>query len=74
MLHPVAVGSVKYLMFGDAVKIPNGDLVGDFQNNDAWIYGLRLTYQETQQFISKKFITSIGFLFEPLIAMFTIHL
>lgn len=44
----VAVSAgVKYLMFGDAKsKIPNGDLVGDFQNNDAWIYGLRLTYQK----------------------------
>ena len=44
----VAVSAgVKYLMFGDAKsKIPNGDLVGNFQNNDAWIYGLRLTYQK----------------------------
>lgn len=44
----VAVSAgVKYLMFGDAKsKIPNGDLVGDFQNNDAWIYGMRLTYQK----------------------------
>ena len=44
----VAVSAgVKYLMFGDTKsKIPNGDLVGDFQNNDAWIYGLRLTYQK----------------------------
>lgn len=44
----VAVSAgVKYLMFGDAKsKIPNGDLVGDFQDNDAWIYGLRLTYQK----------------------------
>nr|WP_286130635.1 outer membrane protein transport protein [Enhydrobacter aerosaccus] len=44
----VAVSAgVKYLMFGDAKsKIPNGDLVGNFQNNDAWIYGMRLTYQK----------------------------
>ncbi|EBK2343690.1 hypothetical protein ZQ79_23615, partial [Salmonella enterica subsp. enterica serovar Enteritidis] len=40
-------GGVKYLMFGDAkAKLPNGDIVGDFQDNDGWVYGLRLSYQK----------------------------
>lgn len=37
----------KYLMFGDAkAKIPTGALVGDFQDNDGMVYGLRLSYQK----------------------------
>lgn len=37
----------KYVMFGDAKsKIPTGDLVGEFSNNDGMVYGLRLTYQK----------------------------
>ena len=40
-------GGVKYLMFGDAkAKLPDGDIVGDFQDNDGWVYGLRLSYQK----------------------------
>ena len=40
-------GGVKYLMFGDAkAKLPNGDIVGDFQDNDGWVYGVRLSYQK----------------------------
>lgn len=40
-------GGVKYLMFGDAkAKIPDGSIVGDFQDNDGWVYGLRLSYQK----------------------------
>ena len=40
-------GGVKYLMFGDAkAKIPTGALVGDFNDNDGWVYGLRLSYQK----------------------------
>ncbi|MEX6457112.1 outer membrane protein transport protein [Moraxella osloensis] len=40
-------GGVKYLMFGDAkAKLPDGDIVGDFQDNDGWVYGVRLSYQK----------------------------
>ena len=40
-------GGVKYLMFGDAkAKLPDGNIVGDFQDNDGWVYGLRLSYQK----------------------------
>ena len=40
-------GGVKYLMFGDAkAKIPDGSIVGDFQDNDGWVYGVRLSYQK----------------------------
>ncbi len=40
-------GGVKYLMFGDAkAKLPDGSIVGDFQDNDGWIYGVRLSYQK----------------------------
>ena len=40
-------GGVKYLMFGDAkAKLPDGSIVGDFQDNDGWVYGLRLSYQK----------------------------
>ncbi len=37
----------KYLMFGDAkAKIPTNAVVGNFENNDGFVYGLRLTYQK----------------------------
>lgn len=37
----------KYLMLGDAkAKVPTGMIVGDFQDSDAWVYGLRLSYQK----------------------------
>ncbi|MFW2176562.1 MULTISPECIES: outer membrane protein transport protein [unclassified Moraxella] len=37
----------KYLMFGDAkAKLPTGTLVGDFADNDGFVYGLRLSYQK----------------------------
>lgn len=40
-------GGVKYLMFGDAkAELPDGEIVGDFQDNDGWVYGLRLSYQK----------------------------
>lgn len=40
-------GGVKYLMFGDAkAKLPDGSIVGDFQDNDGWVYGVRLSYQK----------------------------
>lgn len=40
-------GGVKYLMFGDAkANIPDGSIVGDFQDNDGWVYGVRLSYQK----------------------------
>lgn len=40
-------GGVKYLMFGDAkANLPDGDIVGDFKDNDGWVYGLRLSYQK----------------------------
>lgn len=40
-------GGAKYLMFGDAkAKLPDGSIVGDFKDNDGWIYGLRLSYQK----------------------------
>ena len=40
-------GGVKYLMFGDAkAKLPDGSIVGDFQDNDGWLYGVRLSYQK----------------------------
>ncbi|ATQ83067.1 hypothetical protein YHS_04075 [Moraxella osloensis] len=40
-------GGVKYLMFGDAkANLPDGSIVGDFQDNDGWVYGVRLSYQK----------------------------
>ena len=40
-------GGAKYLMFGDAkAKLPDGSIVGDFKDNDGWVYGLRLSYQK----------------------------
>ena len=40
-------GGAKYLMFGDAkAKLPTGDIVGDFKDNDGWVYGVRLSYQK----------------------------
>ena len=40
-------GGVKYLMFGDAkAKLPDGSIVGDFQDNDGWVCGVRLSYQK----------------------------
>lgn len=40
-------GGAKYLMFGDAkAKLPTGDIVGDFKDNDGWVYGVRLFYQK----------------------------
>ena len=40
-------GGVKYLMFGDAkAKLPDGSIVGDFQDNDGWVYGVGLSYQK----------------------------
>ena len=37
----------KYLWFGDAKgKLPTGKLVGDFQDNDGYILGLKLSYQD----------------------------
>lgn len=37
----------KYLMFGDAkAQLPDGSIVGKFSDNDAWVYGLRLSYQK----------------------------
>lgn len=37
----------KYLLLGDAkAKVPTGVVVGNFEDNDAWVYGLRLTYQK----------------------------
>lgn len=36
----------KYLKFGDATaKLPNGYIVGDFQDNDGYIAGIKLSYQ-----------------------------
>jgi len=36
----------KYLMFGDATaKLPNGYIVGDFQDNDGYAAGVKLSYQ-----------------------------
>lgn len=40
-------GGAKYLMFGDAkAKLPNGNVVGDFTDNDGMVYGVRLSYQK----------------------------
>lgn len=40
-------GGAKYLKFGDAkAKLPDETIVGDFTNNDGWVYGLRLSYQK----------------------------
>nr|WP_313062790.1 outer membrane protein transport protein [Moraxella sp. CTOTU49097] len=40
-------GGVKYLMFGDAkANLPDGSIVGDFKDNDGWVYGVRLSYQK----------------------------
>ena len=37
----------RYIWLGDAkAKIPNGQEVGEFKNNHATVYGLRLTYQK----------------------------
>ncbi|WP_019673714.1 OmpP1/FadL family transporter [Psychrobacter lutiphocae] len=37
----------KYLMFGDAKgKIPNGNIVSRFKNNDGYIVGVKLSYQD----------------------------
>ncbi len=37
----------KYLMFGDAKgKIPNGDIVSDFDDNDGFALGVKLSYQD----------------------------
>lgn len=37
----------RYIWLGDAkAKIPNGQQVGEFKNNHATVYGLRLTYQK----------------------------
>lgn len=39
----------KYLWFGDAKgQLPTGKLVGDFQDNDGYIAGLKLSYQAKQ--------------------------
>lgn len=27
-------------------KLPTGDIVGDFKDNDGWVYGVRLSYQK----------------------------
>jgi long-chain fatty acid transport protein len=36
----------KYLWFGDAkAKVPTGNIVGDFQDNDGYILGMKLSYQ-----------------------------
>ena len=36
-------------MFGDAkAKLPDGSIVGDFQDNDGWVYGVRLSYQRNK--------------------------
>ena len=36
----------KYLWFGDAKgRLPSGKIVGDFQDNDGYIAGLKLSYQ-----------------------------
>ena len=41
----VSVGG-KYLWFGDAKgRLPSGKIVGDFQDNDGYIAGLKLSYQ-----------------------------
>lgn len=37
----------KYLMFGDAKgKIPNGNIVSDFDDNDGFALGVKLSYQD----------------------------
>lgn len=37
----------KYLWFGDAQgRLPTGKIVGDFQDNDGYILGLKLSYQD----------------------------
>ena len=41
----VSVGG-KYLWFGDAKgRLPSGKIVGDFQDNDGYIAGLKISYQ-----------------------------
>ena len=36
----------KYLWFGDAKgRLPSGKIVGDFQDNDGFIAGVKLSYQ-----------------------------
>ena len=37
----------KYLMFGDAKgKIPNDNIVGNFEDNDGFALGVKLSYQD----------------------------
>ena len=41
----------KYLWFGDAKgRLPSGKIVGDFQDNDGYILGAKLSYQAKQSF------------------------
>jgi len=41
----------KYLWFGDAEgQLPSGKIVGDFQDNDGFIAGVKLSYQAMQNF------------------------
>ncbi len=41
----------KYLWFGDAKgRLPSGKIVGDFQDNDGYILGAKLSYQAKQGF------------------------
>jgi long-chain fatty acid transport protein len=41
----------KYLWFGDAKgRLPSGKIVGDFQDNDGYIAGVKLSYQAKQGF------------------------
>ena len=36
----------KYLWFGDAkAQVPTGDIVGDFQDNDGYVLGAKISYQ-----------------------------
>ena len=39
----------KYLWFGDAQGVlPSDKIVGDFQDNDGYIFGVKLSYQDTK--------------------------
>lgn len=39
----------KYLWFGDAKgQLPTKQIVGDFQDNDGYIFGVKLSYQDTK--------------------------
>ncbi|MGB2786250.1 MULTISPECIES: hypothetical protein [unclassified Psychrobacter] len=39
----------KYLWFGDAQGVlPSGKIVGDFQDNDGYIFGVKLSYQDVK--------------------------